>query len=81
MIKGFMENPQLASSSERLKTFPYDQEQDKGASFLFKDIYLFERVSKRESTSGGERQREEGEAGSQLSREPDTGLNPRTPGS
>ena len=43
-------------------------------------IYLRERVGKKESMSSG-RGREKGEATNRPSREPDTGLGYRTPGS
>ena len=46
--------------------------------FLRFDLFDGEKEQKRESTSRGTTEGE-GEAGSPLSREPDVGLNPRTP--
>ena len=49
-------------------------------TFLKKDfIYLFDR--EREHKQRDQQREEEGGAGSPLSREPDVGLDPRTPGS
>ena len=50
----------------------------KNLDLLKKGIYIFDRERKHKQ---GEQQAEgEGEAGSPLNREPDMGLNPRTPG-